>query len=340
MATLMEQRPGAIVDPLALPMTRSQQAYLDIVQGLKRFNLTQSLPVLAKEYEQRGSLESSELYPFHQHIAYHSQKMMWRGIDQVCQGHAGFINKALENPSRLRLNPDLELPEYFLNEFHCRPGGHHLDAPHQGWYTDLANYVYFGGFQDKRESKYLAVKAIPEARIGRVVDLGCGMGQSTWPLAERWTEAEVHGIDLSAGLLRYAAKRAEAMGLPIFFSQQNAERTEFPDGHFDLVYCEILFHEIPDSAAENVVREAYRLAAPGGGRFVIADIQPYRTMTAFGSFWSDWQTENNGEPFWREQGQRDLPEMLRAAGFKDVSDFSAAPAGQRPHPWITTGVKA
>jgi trans-aconitate 2-methyltransferase len=41
---------------------------------------------------------------------------------------------------------------------------------------------------------------------GRVVDLGCGPGNSTALLAERWPEADVEGIDNSAEMLREARK--------------------------------------------------------------------------------------------------------------------------------------
>ncbi len=338
MATEMAQAPTALRDPLALPLARSEEARLQLVQGLKRFNSRQSLPAVTRRFERKGTLDDDLLYRFHQHIAFQSQRIMWNTIEDACEKHADFIEDALKDPINLKLDSGLPLPDYFFEEVHCRPGGHYVDAPHQGWYTDLANYVYFAGDQNNRETKYAGANAIPAGDYRRIVELGCGIGQATWPLCERWPEAEVYAVDLSAGLLRYAAKRAQAMGLTIHFSQQNAERTNFADGSFDLVYANILFHEIPTAAAKNVVLEAYRLLAPGG-RFVIADVAPFRRLSPVGAYISSWQTENNGETFWQEFCETDLPALFKTAGFVDVEDYTPAPPNARPHPWITTGIR-
>jgi len=52
---------------------------------------------------------------------------------------------------------------------------------------------------------------IGAARPARVVDLGCGTGNVTRILAERWPEAAVTGIDSSPEMLAAAAKEAPAL---------------------------------------------------------------------------------------------------------------------------------
>ncbi|MFD5277699.1 trans-aconitate 2-methyltransferase [Pseudarthrobacter sp. NPDC058362] len=68
---------------------------------------------------------------------------------------------------------------------------------------DPAKYVQFGGHRDRPFFDLTA--RIGAARPGLVVDLGCGPGNLTSSLAERWPEADVVGVDSSADMLDRAA---------------------------------------------------------------------------------------------------------------------------------------
>src|SRR5215831_241621 len=48
-----------------------------------------------------------------------------------------------------------------------------------------------------------------------VVDLGCGPGQLTASLADRWPDAEVLGVDSSADMIRAAEQEVQGAGLTI-----------------------------------------------------------------------------------------------------------------------------
>ena len=74
-------------------------------------------------------------------------------------------------------------------------------------------------------------------------------GQKTIPVADALPGSEVHRIDLSAPMIQDTRiQRAERMGRRVHFSQQNAERTKFPDESFDLVFSTIRDHELPPGA--------------------------------------------------------------------------------------------
>lgn len=332
---------------MQLPVTteRHQQSYLEFVQGLKLYSFKDGQPAIRSYYEQvlepayeaehgrkpanylevRPLVEPLTAWRFDRRINRSSQEMMWHGILDIVDDHQEEMRAQLHDPATrklgsVRLNPDIQMPKYYVEaDFHLRPGGM-WQGDLQGWYTTIANWVYFMGRNNATEDQTAAAHAVPDRPYKRILDMACGSGQSTEPLKRRFPNAEVHGVDLSGTLVDYAHVTANVQGLDIHYSQQNAEETDFPDGHFDLVMAFILFHEIPDKAARRVIAEAYRLLEPGGV-FCIADVSPYRTMPAYNQFFTDWQTQNNGEAFWRTHGQRDLPAWFREAGFSEASFF-------------------
>ncbi|XAS69142.1 trans-aconitate 2-methyltransferase [Micrococcaceae bacterium Sec5.7] len=73
---------------------------------------------------------------------------------------------------------------------------------------DPAKYVQFGDYRDR---PYFDLTGRVHASAPRhVVDLGCGPGNLTATLAERWPDAEVLGLDSSAEMLARSAPYEEA----------------------------------------------------------------------------------------------------------------------------------
>jgi SAM-dependent methyltransferase len=99
----------------------------------------------------------------------------------------------------------------------------------------------------------------------RVLDYGCGHGMAAVVLARRG--ARVTGIDLSAGYVAEASRRAAANEVEADFRQADAERLPFPDHSFDAVWgCAILHHlDLARAAAE------LRRVLTHGGRGVFCE---------------------------------------------------------------------
>ncbi|HEY0448594.1 class I SAM-dependent methyltransferase [Actinophytocola sp.] len=105
-----------------------------------------------------------------------------------------------------------------------------------------------------------------------VLEVGCGSAPCARWLSARG--ARVVGLDLSAGMLRYAAAAGEATGIDVPLVRANAERLPFATGSFDIA-CSA-FGAVPfvaDVAA--VFREVARVLRPGGA-WVFAVTHPMR----------------------------------------------------------------
>ena len=64
---------------------------------------------------------------------------------------------------------------------------------------DDAQYVKFVDARTRPAAELLA--RVPLANAARVVDLGCGPGNSTELLCQRWPAARITGVDSSAEML-------------------------------------------------------------------------------------------------------------------------------------------
>jgi SAM-dependent methyltransferase len=268
-----------------------------------------------------------------------SQELLWRSVQvSVERQWDALVDAAARTPrglGTLTLDPSLPLPGYVSAvDIHLMPGGYH--AEHRdgdvaaGAVYDRGVYVYANGRMGPRNSDLAETAAAwlkstrPEFAPRRILDLGCTVGHGTLAWADAYPDAEVHGIDVAAPVLRYAHARAESLGRRVHFSQQNAECTRFPDAHFDLVVSQQLVHETSRRALPRILREAHRVLAPGGA-MVHAETPPYASLPPFDAFMFDWDARNNNEPFWTASKELDVGAALEAAGFARDAAFEAQP---------------
>ncbi|MDX3457530.1 methyltransferase domain-containing protein [Streptomyces sp. ME02-8801-2C] len=97
----------------------------------------------------------------------------------------------------------------------------------------------------------------------RVLDIGCGTGQTTREAARAADTGSALGVDLSASMLERARRLSDDQGLTnVTFQQADAQTHDFPPAHFDLCISRFgtMFFTDPVEAFTNIGR-ALRPAA-------------------------------------------------------------------------------
>src|SRR5215471_13698509 len=106
---------------------------------------------------------------------------------------------------------------------------------------------------------------LPHAANRRVLDLGCGHGNTTRLLADALQARECIGLEYDPNLVEYArSKPTNQAG--VRFQQGDAAALPFDDASFDLAFCRYLLIHMADPL--QVIREMLRVVRPGG--FVVA----------------------------------------------------------------------
>jgi trans-aconitate 2-methyltransferase len=119
--------------------------------------------------------------------------------------------------------------------------------------------VQYAQFRRERAQPFHDLLAhIPEGEVRAVADLGCGSGELTWELQQRWPQARVWGIDQSAEMLGGATRRP---GAQLSFVRSDL-RDWRPEQPLDLVVSNAVLHWVPDH--DRVLATLVRFLAPGG----------------------------------------------------------------------------
>jgi len=260
-----------------------------------------------------------------------SQRQLWATIADSVERQAEDLEAlaVIENPiGSVRTDPDFVAPEYVQHgDIHLMPGGNAYDDNSilQGAVMDRGGAVFMlgrngGMLNDLRGQTAMAhvLTRFPDFKPERILDMGCGIGTSSVPATQCFPDAEVQAIDVGASILRYAHARAEHLGAAIHFSQQSAEKTDFSDASFDLVFSCILFHETSQAATQNILSESLRLLRPGGVAVHLEVPLLHDNSDVWNELSGELEAQYNNEPNWRGALTADYASLFEAAGFSDI----------------------
>ncbi len=160
----------------------------------------------------------------------------------------------------------------------------------------------------------------------QILDLGCGTGEITRRLAERYPQASVTGIDILESNLVPARRENAAFADRVHYAQGDAFALDFPDSHFDLIVCRHVSQSVPNFRL--VLDEISRVLKPGGWLHLLSEDYGMLHMPAIDRegelFDPDRFWNHHAAVFLRgidcdPQVGRHSPVLMDAAGYRDIA---------------------
>lgn len=240
---------------------------------------------------------------------------------------AAKVAAELKGSDTLQLKSDFIVPPYLTHvDNHLMPGSYHTEY-FPGDVSNAANYdsglfVTSGGMLGSltdgggRAIAAWVKETYPDFHPKRILDIGCGLGHNTLPIAQAFPDAEVIGIDAGAPMLRYGAARAHALGIHNvkFIQADAANMKEFANESFDWVQTTMFLHETGGKSIHTIFREINRILKNGGLNLHIEQPQYTPEMSMYEQFMRDWDAYYNAEPYWGHMHDLEPADLMVEAG--------------------------
>lgn len=161
------------------------------------------------------------------------------------------------------------------------------------WYEEFFGGLYADvlashGLEESEAEAQLVKKLLVVGEGSQVLDIGCGMGRITLPLAH--SGLDMTGVDLTARYIRRARRRAEAEGVRARFVQRDMRHIDF-DGEFAAAFSWFTsFGYFPDRDNLLTLKNAHKALRPGGRfllemhnkSFILSHFRPHDEATSGG----------------------------------------------------------
>jgi len=101
-----------------------------------------------------------------------------------------------------------------------------------------------------------------------ILELGCGTGNLTRLLVERWPNSKITAVDISSEMLQVIEKKIPSQN--IILKESSFEALEANQHEYDLVISSLAIHHLKHPEKVDLLRRIYDWLSPGGF-FVIGD---------------------------------------------------------------------
>ena len=164
-------------------------------------------------------------------------------------------------------NTDKQQVHDFWNEAACGENLYLHTTNRKGYVTQAAERY-------RLEPFIVPFADFESAKGKKVLEIGVGLGADHLRFAE--AGADLCGIDLTERAVVHTRRRLALFGLSSNLAVGDAERLEFSDQNFELVYSWGVLHHSPDT--QKAIAELYRVLKPGGQ----AKVMIYHTWSMIG----------------------------------------------------------
>lgn len=153
-----------------------------------------------------------------------------------------------------------------------------------------------------RKRRNILFKTISPPEQGNVLDLSCGDGQFLELLHSHKPSLKLWGIDMSQEVIKSASAEYPWAS----FSVSQANTLNFPDGTFDVIFCNMAFHHYqqPRTILENLKRILKK-----GGIIYIMDLFPKNKASQVIYNWRGCNEDYHFEKYYTFKEARELAEV-------------------------------
>ncbi|MGB3533758.1 MAG: class I SAM-dependent methyltransferase [Microcoleaceae cyanobacterium] len=218
-------------------------------------------------------------------------------------------------------DPNLVYPDYYRRSFHAYETGNlswqaasEVEVAAISVHAKIWPEAGIEGDTCLRRSYHQFLQTQLPSPPQTIVDLGCGVGMSTFALQDLYPQANITGIDLSPYFLAIALYQSQqrSHSTPQWLHRA-AESTGLPNASVDLVSLFLVCHELPQAATREIFQEARRILRPGG-HIAIMDMNPQsEVMKRIPPY--ILTLLKSTEPFLDQYFSLDLEQTLKQTGF-------------------------
>lgn len=163
------------------------------------------------------------------------------------------------------------------------------------------------GKHARGQYKYV-LNELQQLDFQKILDVGCGTGEILKSITERYSFAQLYGLDISEEMLKQANDKLKGTATLIL---GDAENITLETNSFDLLLCTDSFHHYPNP--QQAISEFYRVLKHGKFLLIADYWKPFPIRQIMNLFISH---SNEGDV--KIYSKKEIIEFLKQGGFQEI----------------------